>query len=84
MAAILNQSEFFFFRFTILGYSVTCSQNFMQIGEPCFWTTLHGFTGDTLLNNLNNFYMYISVKTMLQWFFEVIVPTILAFLKELL
>ena len=21
----------------------------MQIGEPCFWTTLHGFTGDTLL-----------------------------------
>ena len=24
----------------------------MQIGEPCFWTTLHGFTGDTLLNGL--------------------------------
>ena len=21
----------------------------MQIEEPCFWTTLHGFTGDTLL-----------------------------------
>ena len=28
MAAILNQSEI-----TILGYSVTCSQNFMKIGE---------------------------------------------------
>ena len=31
-------------RFTILGYSETCSQNFMKIGEPCFWTTLHGDT----------------------------------------
>ena len=52
MAAILNQSEVFL-RFTILGYSVTCSQNLMQIGEPCFWTTLHGFTGDTLLRSVD-------------------------------
>ena len=50
----------FFFRFTILGYSVTCLQNFMQIGEPCFWTTLHGFTGDTLLND--NVSILISVS----------------------
>ena len=33
----------------------------MQIGEPCFWTTLHGFTGDTLLIICDIFFFYFQV-----------------------
>lgn len=57
LTVILNSSEKYM-RFTILGYSETCPQNFIKIEELCFWTTLHGFNGYTLLRSFNFCYRF--------------------------